>query len=107
LAICKPVRPLIAPRERMRELCGSWREAEKKRNSRRRKTLKRTTHGKRGSRAKNVVAVGDPLVVTPAEYDQYLLTVAENQAKLKQWADSAPCNFGHQYLLVEVRSLIN
>jgi hypothetical protein len=40
--------------------------------------------------------------LTQEEYDEHLAAVAHNQATLKYWADSAPCNFAHWYRLVEV-----
>ena len=39
--------------------------------------------------------------VEPAEQQQYLKTVAENQEQMKDWAHQAPMNFQHKYDLVE------
>lgn len=108
LAVCKPTRGLVTPKERVRELSGSWRDEEKKRSNRaarKRKARKTSSLGSKVSPRRGAYKEGaeDAIPLTPAEYEQYLATVEENQKKLKQWADSAPCNFGHQYLLVEVR----
>ncbi len=107
LAVCKPTRGLVTPKERMRELSGSWRDEEKKRGNRavRKRKARKTSLGSKVSPRRGAYREGaeDPIPLTPAEYEHYLATVEENQKKLKQWADSAPCNFGHQYLLVEVR----
>lgn len=37
----------------------------------------------------------------PEEKEQYLIEVAANQEKMKNWAFHAPCNFQHKYELVE------
>lgn len=38
---------------------------------------------------------------TPEKQKQYLEKVAENQSKLKDWAEHAPANYQHKYNLVE------
>jgi hypothetical protein len=110
LAVCKPVFGLVSPKERLRELSDSWREEEKKRGdcTRRRRTSRPPSLGSKLSprRGSQKEESDEEVVVTADDYDQYLATVTENQKKLKQWADSAPCNFGHQYLLVEVPLLL-
>lgn len=50
----------------------------------------------------DILAIEAPLL-SREEYESFKATVAENQSKLKQWADCAPGNFYHQYLLIEVR----
>jgi hypothetical protein len=46
---------------------------------------------------------GDSYNLTKEKYEHYIRIVQKNQAALKKYADSAPCNYAHQYILVEVR----
>jgi ApbE superfamily uncharacterized protein (UPF0280 family) len=46
---------------------------------------------------------GDSYNLTKEKYEHYIRIVQKNQAMLKKFADSAPCNYSHQYILVEVQ----
>jgi hypothetical protein len=46
---------------------------------------------------------GDSYNLTKEKYEHYIRIVQKNQTMLKKFADSAPCNYSHQYILVEVQ----
>jgi hypothetical protein len=131
LALCKAAQSFVTPKARVRELATGWRDAEKnmelKKGDARRKSLEKQRRRKRkeklahqrsldrnsgagsgglanfGGGGHHQLPLQQGLVLTKEDYESYKVIVAENQAKLKEWADTAPCNFAHQYLLVEVR----
>ncbi len=126
LALCKASQNFVTPKERVRELGSVWRESEKnmevkpaesrlraiekqrKKRKERMRSLERGLYGISNGGALHHSARdqsgGQAVALTKEEYESFKATVAQMQAKLKQWADAAPCNFAHQYLLVEVRS---
>jgi hypothetical protein len=133
LALCKGAQNFVTPKERVRELGSVWRESEKnmevkpsesrlraiekqrKKRKEKMRSLERgpygVSNGGSGGRLTGALphsardqSGGQAVALTKEEYESYKATVAQMQAKLKQWADAAPCNFAHQYLLVEVRS---
>lgn len=112
MAECRSARRLATPQERVREASASaaWRRADRKigiknselrrRDSVRRRRLRGKEDEEHGASAAENANDGGQL--TPEEYDAHLATVAQNQATLKHWVDSAPCNFAHWHRLVEV-----
>ncbi|ELR13786.1 GAF domain containing serine/threonine kinase [Acanthamoeba castellanii str. Neff] len=120
----------VTPKERVRELGSVWRESEKnmevkpsesrlraiekqrKKRKEKMRSLERgpygVSNGGSGGRLTGALphsardqSGGQAVALTKEEYESYKATAAQMQAKLKQWADAAPCNFAHQYLLVE------
>jgi hypothetical protein len=112
LAACKGALEFISPKERVRE---QWiRMGEDTANDKRESRIDRRRQRKRGmsrSRSKSGLdGIPQPPLpplppterITKEQFQEYLEIVAHNQEQMKRWADSAACNFQHQYLLVEV-----
>jgi hypothetical protein len=129
LAACKASQNFIMPKERVRELDSGWRvsekslgvkpgearrrshEKQKKRRKEKIRSLERWphTHGSKGGgsggRLISLQHRQDEQVVLPKEeYLAHKKAAMQMQATLKQWADASPCNFQHQWLLIEVRA---
>jgi hypothetical protein len=112
LAVCKAARDFISPEDRVSELDAQWRLSEKgvsgkkwesrRHQQERQRKRQEAMRSRKGSliRAEEALPMA---AVSEDEYKCYLEAVEQNQVKMKQWADSAPCNFRHQYILVEAR----
>jgi hypothetical protein len=107
LAACKASQGQVTPKERVRELSSEWRRAEKKvevkKNEARLRSLRKQRKKRKETSSPSRDLETELVVLAKEEYDSYKAIIAQNQVKLKQWADIATCNYTHQYLLVEVR----
>jgi hypothetical protein len=120
LAACKAACEFVSPEEQVQEL-DKWRELEKETSEseskrearldrRRQQQEKRkgstglAMHSRSRSQSMDESTTFPPVApqITDEQYQEYLALVAHNQEQMKRWADSAPCNFLHQYTLVEV-----